>query len=361
MRTLINKILFAINILFGLGLLISYLAPYAEPEQFWFVSIIGLGYFFLLVTNVLFAIYWIFRWKKYVFFSIVVLALGYVPAGKFIRFNEQVEYPPIESIKVLSHNIRAFGLNGPQFQTEDGNKIFKFLDQELYDIYCFQEFFSSSRKDFSPYDSVKKVTQVKYRHVEFLIEFRGNFFGMATLSRYPIVEKGIVPFEQEGTNMCMYTDIDINGNIIRVYNMHLQSLGFREKDYAFVKNLEITKEKTIAGAKNITGRLKDAFIKRQRQAKLIREHIESSPHPVIVCGDFNDTPLSYSYEHIKGNLEDAFVNKGRGIGSTYNGVFPLLRIDYIFHSPSLNNVYYKRIKEDLSDHYPLAAYFTFEK
>jgi len=359
MRKLVDKILFLVNILVGLALIAAYLSPYINPSQFWYISFFGLGYPFLLIVNGLFVTYWLVKLKKHLFFSVAVIALGYFHFGKFVRFQKQESYPPIESIKIMSHNIRALGLNGPKFQTDDSKKIFQFLDKELFDVYCFQEFFNLSRKGFSPYDSIKRIIGAKYRHVEYLVKFRENSFGIATLSQYPIVEKGIVPFEREGTNMCIYSDIDFNGKIVRIYNMHLQSLHFRKSDYQFLESINITEDKTLDGAKNVVSRFKSAYIKREEQAKSIRAHIEGCPYPVIVCGDFNDTPLSYSYEFIKGDFIDAFEANGQGIGSTYNGIFPLLRIDYILHSPEIDNTYFSVIKEDLSDHYPLVAYFNF--
>ena len=361
MKKFIDKILFIVNVLAGISLFTAYLSPYISPSQFWYVSFFGLAYPILLIINGLFILYWLTQIKKQMFFSVAIIAIGYFHFGKFVRYQNQESYPPIESVKLLSHNIRAFGLNGPEFQTEDSKKILQFLDKELFDVYCFQEFFDTKQKGFAPYDSIKKITGAKYRHVEYLVEFRGNRFGIATMSQYPIVEKGIVPFEREGTNMCIYTDIDINGKIVRVYNMHLQSLSFRKKDYEFLKTLNFNQDETLGGAKNIVSRFKSAFIKREEQAKSIHNHIEDCPYPVVVCGDFNDSPLSYSYELIKGNLTDAFEAKGKGIGSTYNGIFPLLRIDYILHSPEIENTYFEVVKEDLSDHYPLVAYFTFDK
>lgn len=360
MKKAITKFLYLINLIIGLGLLLSYASPLISPSTFWAVSLFGLAYPLLLAANLLFIIYWIYRLKKAFLFSLVIVLLGYFHSGKFMQFNKQDELPPINSYKILSHNIRAFGLNGPKFQTDDGNKIFKFLDQELYDVYCFQEFFSTKSTVFSPYDSVKKVTGAKYRHVEYLVEFRNNLFGIATLSNHPIVDKGVVPFAREGTNICIYTDIDFDGKIVRIYNMHLQSLHFKQSDVDFLKSMNFENDETIEGAKNIFGRFRSAFKKREEQALAIRQHIDNCPHPVILCGDFNDTPLSYSYQTIKGDFNDTFEEKGKGIGSTYNGMFPLLRIDYILHDPELQCNYFEIKKEDLSDHYPLAAYFTFD-
>ena len=295
------------------------------------------------------------------FLSVVVIILGYFNFINFFRLNSQTEYPPIEAVKILSHNQGALGLNGPVFTTEPSKRVFKYLDEEVFDVYCFQEFFQTSRKGFSPLDSIKRITHAKYKHIEYLVEFRGNLFGLATFSQYPIVNKGRVEFSRQGTNMCIFTDIDFNGKIVRIYNMHLQSLNMKPADYKLFQEINATDSTQITGAKNLLARLKNAFIKREEQATNISNHIKDCPYPVIVCGDFNDTPLSYSYNIIKGDLLDCFEENGTGFGSTYQGIFPLLRIDYMFHSPSVTNYYFETKKIDLSDHYPIIGYFGFDE
>ena len=111
--------------------------------------------------------------------------------------------------------------------------------------------------------------------------------------------------------------------------------------------------------KDISHRLKYAFRKRAHQADVLSDHIHTSPYPVIVCGDFNDTPVSYTYHKIRGDLVDAFIESGRGIGNTYSGMFPSYRIDYILHSRNLRSGGFETVRVDYSDHFPVSCLFEF--
>jgi endonuclease/exonuclease/phosphatase family metal-dependent hydrolase len=100
--------------------------------------------------------------------------------------------------------------------------------------------------------------------------------------------------------------------------------------------------------------MKSSYINRANESKKIKDHINSSPFPVIVCGDFNDTPISYTYSTLKENLVDAFKESGIGIGNSYVGI-PSLRIDYILHDKKFNSYNYKKYKFELSDHFPISC------
>ena len=111
----------------------------------------------------------------------------------------------------------------------------------------------------------------------------------------------------------------------------------------------------------IIQRLKDGFIERAKQSRILAEHISQSPYPTMVCGDFNDTPVSYCYQTVSKNLTDAFVSCRRGIGQTYVGKIPLLRIDYIFHSKDIESLSFKIHPENYSDHHPISTEFRLVK
>jgi endonuclease/exonuclease/phosphatase family metal-dependent hydrolase len=116
-------------------------------------------------------------------------------------------------------------------------------------------------------------------------------------------------------------------------------------------------QETIDMMKSLSLSLKQGFVKRAQQAEELKTNISKSPYPVIVAGDFNDTPVSYSYTTIRKGLKDSFVNSGYGAGFTYKGKYPANRIDYILYDNALENRYFEIIKVKYSDHYPVAAYF----
>ena len=139
----------------------------------------------------------------------------------------------------------------------------------------------------------------------------------------------------------------------------LPTIKFDKVDYKFIDalktdSIEATEE--YEKSKNILRRLKRAFVKRGKQADIISMHIASCPYKTIVCGDFNDTPASYVYRSIRGNLKDAFVESGSGFGQTYAGKFPQFRIDYILHSKDFTSKQYHSIPETITDHYPIVTY-----
>jgi endonuclease/exonuclease/phosphatase (EEP) superfamily protein YafD len=137
----------------------------------------------------------------------------------------------------------------------------------------------------------------------------------------------------------------------------LESIRFRREDYSILEKLTGNKDKTdLDGPQKILDRMRRAYIRRARQTDIIKDHISRSPYPVLVCGDFNDTPNSYTYHNISYGLEDAFKNAGYGMGATFVSIIPFLRIDFILYSPeTFSPIYFRVLKRSLSDHYPIVS------
>lgn len=354
MKRLTKSLLFIVNIVVAVLFAIAALAKYISPEIFSFPSFVALGFPYLFIANIFFVIVWFLRLKAKLFLSLIVLFAGWGQFQSMLQINFDGQVDEGKQLNIVTHNIRAFGLNGPKFETTTGTKIFKYYRSTDADIYCFQEFLKSNNNKFSAYDSLKKAIKTKYEHIEFAVHFRGNNFGLATFSKYPIVNKGIVEMPQQGTNLCIFTDININKQTVRVYNFHLASIHFNQREYEYIENIETkNQDEHIVEAKNLYQLLKNAFKKRAQQAEIIKTHIAQSPYPVIVCGDLNDTPNAYAYHVLKKNLNDSFEKKGMYLGHTYNGKLPPLRIDFVFASPQFTIHNHEVDYVDLSDHFPV--------
>ncbi len=340
------------------SLLISYLTPHISPENFWFIAFFGLAYPVLVLINLLFVIYWGIQLKKRSFYSLIIIVAGWVQMREYIQFN--FSNSPDKSrklIKVMSYNVRSFDLYNWNKDKNTRKKMFNLISDENPDIICIQEFYTHDKDTiFNNLDSLLHLQKAKNTHVEYTTLRRSGSWGAATFTSFPVVSKGKIVFDNS-TNTCIYTDIKINADTVRVYNVHLESIHFGYVDYKFVDDIMNNKEtEEVKNSKNILKRLKRAFIKRASQTELVAEHIEQSPYPVIVCGDFNDPPASYAYHTISQNLKDAFIESGNGFGRTYTGKFPSFRIDYILHSNKFKAYDFRTIRETLSDHFPLCCY-----
>ncbi len=363
-RYYFNKLILLGNHLAVLSLLISYLAPFVSPENFSFIAFFGISYPFLVLVNLLFVVYWIVLFKRKAFYSLMIILSGFGMAHRYVQFSFKGSPDKSKKLmKVMSYNVKVFDLYNWSHNVETRAKMFNLITDESPDIMCFQEFFSRDSSKFNNFDTLLKFQKAKYSHVEYTTNLKASrqHFGIATFSAYPIVSKGKINFGYLGNNVCIYSDIKMGNDTIRLYNMHLQSIAFSKSDYKYAEDLQKDIEsEDMAQSKNIVRRLKKAFVKRAKQADLIAASIATSPYPVLVCGDFNDTPASYSYSTISKNLSDAFIESGNGFGKSYVGIFPSFRIDYILHNNKFKAYNFKTIREELSDHFPIVTYLELQ-
>jgi endonuclease/exonuclease/phosphatase family metal-dependent hydrolase len=363
-RLTLNKVLLWLNIFLVFVTFLSYAGVSFSPAKMGYLTLIGLSYPLILAANILFIIIWMFRRRRFMVFSLFAILIGTSFLLDFINFSFGVDAAAEDwqGLEVMTYNVHLFGLYDKEGSEEKRDEIFDLLKGESPDILCFQEFFHSDQRGyFTTKDSLLKFLPTKYFHARYTHAKNGrNYFGVAMFSKYPIINKGFIPFESDVNNFCIYADIKYKGDTIRVYNAHLQSIRFKPEDYAFVDENK-NKEKLDAGVKRIAWRLKKAFEKREEQVKKVVESVASCKHPVLMCGDFNDPPVSFTYGLLSEHLEDSFKSCGSGIGNTYNGVFPSFRIDYILHSKDFRADYYRSVNNNLSDHYPVVAGFTLLK
>lgn len=365
----LHKLLFRLNMLAALMLLVTYTTPYISPQTFWPMAILGLAYPILLGINILFLIYWSLHKKiLYVIFSILIILCGFPLLERTI--GTVGEPAPLDStkvgIKVLSYNVKNFDLYNWNKNIEARNQMMALIREENPDVVCFQEFFTKD-DDEKGFDNVKWMQeQLGYPHYHFhksLTVREREHFGVALFSKYPLSNQNHIVIDGSQANTIIYADVSVDNKTFRLFNAHLQSIHLGRSDLRYMKELggsEKSKEKKTAEdhwkySKSIVNKLKNAFVKRSKQAKQLHEYIKTSPHPVVVVGDFNDTPTSYTYKVISQGLKDAFLNAGIGLGVTYAGPLPALRIDYILYDPALGAREFKIINKELSDHFPISC------
>lgn len=362
-----GKTLVFINLIFVFALLMAYLANYVSPSKFWILALFGMFYQLILFGNLIFAVYWIIRWKWVAFLSIAAIFIGYSYIGRLYQLNlfgKEQNNKSKNPLNILSYNVRNFDIynykKNWQYNYENRNKILHFLKEQKPDIFCFQEFVYDNTNQFNTLDTILQIQGAKHHHVAYNVVSRNQiYFGIATFSKYPIINTAKILFPNSKTNFAIYSDVVLSNDTIRIFNIHLESLHLGKEEYKLAKELEDIKikdnSKLKKGSKRIMQQLKKAYIKRAEQADIIAQNIQQSPHPVVVCGDFNDTPCSYVYSRIVKNLYDAYKVSGRGFGRSYNGFDLYFRIDYILHSKKLKSSGFKTIPVQYSDHFPVVC------
>ena len=361
MRTFTRIILLIINILFAFGTVLVIASVNISPVYLWYLAMVGFGFPLVMVGHLFFGIFWLFcRHKLYSILSIICLIVGFSIGGLPYEFHKKTN---VKGIKLVSYNVRNFDLYNWRGNFNLRDSIIDYLKEVQPDIICFQEYYNDMVNTYNTNDSLSRILHLPYVHYQSLVKVNTIYdFGIATLSRYPIIKQKKLFDTKRTTNNVMVTDVLIGKDTIRIFNCHLESIHFEKSNYetiAKIKDRKYTKEDS-SGLHDIIKKLKKGFYKRATQADTISMAIKDSPYPVIVCGDFNDISLSYTYHTIKthNNLVDAFRNSGHGMGGTYIGNLPSFRIDYILHSDKIKTWNFTTGKRKMSDHY--AIYCNFE-
>ncbi|TNE71749.1 MAG: hypothetical protein EP333_08625 [Bacteroidetes bacterium] len=337
------------------SLLFAYLSPVLHPATAWIIPFFGLMYPLILVFAIFFTIIAAYKKSKWAIIIGTFLLLGYNFHFRLLAIGSEATPDNVEMIKVMSYNVRLFDRYGDNLATSQTNrvKMITQIHQELPEIICFQEFYQQDKPtSFSTRDTLLQLFKGFSHHEKFMHKTRGHQnFGVCIMSKYPIIEKGNITFDQNLTssNYCIYTDIVKDKDTIRVYNVHLQSVKLESNETSSLPSTD------KGGWFSILNKLRQAYPVRADQAIRIIEHIESSPYEVIVCGDFNDTPMSYTYSQFNSRLTDSFLECGSGLGITYAGNLPAGRIDYIFHTEGLAAGNFKIQNETLSDHFAISC------
>lgn len=355
-RELVDRLMLFLNMLLLIALSATYLAGIISPEKFWPLAFVAMSYPTILVFTALFIVYWLLRRKWFVFLNIAFLLVKWDYVAATIQLNSDQESSQ-EGIKVMTYNVRLFDYYNWSNNKNTGRLIFELIRQEQPNILCFQEFYYKDENYFPTVDSLVGLHNFQYIHLDKYGQGSRHkrIRGMAMLTSFPIVNKGRISFDGSIGNLCLFTDLLINNDTVRVYNVHFQSIRLEKEGYDILDGIVQKKElKDFEGGLTVVRQMILGFKMRAVQADLVKTHINKCPYPVIVCGDFNDVPTSYAYQTLVAGLEDSFSESGSGIGNTFVKV-PFFRIDNILFSNDFQSFQHTVYPHKLSDHFAVST------
>lgn len=352
-------LILAVNALFAGILVLAAYSPYIDPAAHPVQSCMGLAFPVFLVINFCFLVFWlIVRWR-YVVLSLLAFALCYPQIRTYMPTNFHSRKIPEKSIKVLSYNVMSFG----NMKKEDGrNPILDYIIKSDVDIVCLQEhvLWEGGKKNIRPRDVGEALKVYPFQDVR-PVGQEGGTNKLACYSRYPILSARVLDYESSYNGSVIY-EIKINEDTVTLINNHLESNKLTKEDKVVYEDMlkDPDARKVKSGTRQLVRKLAEASVIRSAQADTIARAIRNTPHRyVIVCGDFNDSPISYAHRVISENLDDAFTQSGWGFGISYNQNKFYFRIDNILLSKNLqatNCTVDRSIKD--SDHYPIWCYVS---
>ncbi|MBQ5396501.1 MAG: endonuclease/exonuclease/phosphatase family protein [Alistipes sp.] len=311
--------------------------PTLDPREWNEVSTLGLVAPFIYVAQVALTLYWIVRWRMFFAVPMIFISLlGVFQLSLFYKLELRRVYtePNLKpkydkkALKVMSYNVRSFIDDNGNLCIDSMMSVIKALNP---DILCFQEMGFSELAD-SLLEPLKPMPRSLSRHN----------LSPAIYSRYPIISASRI----DTLKNYVWADIVIkkdknNEDTIRVFNNHLHSTAIRRDDNEYIENHDFLEGDSVGKMRSMITRLTDNNRIRAEQADTLASLVAASPYPVIVCGDFNDTPVSYTYRTIARKLNDSYRKVGRGYSHTYRGFFDMLRIDYVLFSDEFEPLSYE--------------------
>jgi endonuclease/exonuclease/phosphatase family metal-dependent hydrolase len=363
LRKFTKRFFILLNIGMGLLFLLACCNSFLHPDKWWFIALLAFFFPLFLACLLVFLIFWLFVYTRYAMISALCLLIGWQNIHAFFGFSlakHDFTRKDSSSIRIMTWNVRRWDEFSTKKTGAAGHRIpmMNLIGKQDADILCLQEFYE-------PADSLKS----NIRYIRSQLQFPFFFFsrdyhnhsakyetGVIIFSKYPIIATSRARFNKDTipkTESLIAADIDVKGQMIRIYTTHLQSVLFKSKDFRNVEIIRNAEDSMLQASRSLAKKLKNALGLRGYQADTVRKQLDASPYPLVICGDFNDVPNSYTYFHIRGKLQDAFIAKCLGIGRSYIRISPTLRIDYILPSPEFEIVQTMKISSPYSDHHAM--------
>jgi endonuclease/exonuclease/phosphatase family metal-dependent hydrolase len=371
LRQFIKKGVIAANIIVGISFLLGCYAQWFDPTNWWFIGLFTLSAVYLFWILLGFFIFWLFVEPKLSLIFFVVILLSWKPIQNIYPFRRPSSFTikkQVPSLRIMSWNVAQFNILDNKKHPEVKKQMLALINRYQPDIACFQEMVAGDStvnlttpyyRKFSFYSLSSFVDSLHFPNYFYGYNYKEDFledqhFGILILSKYKLINKhAVMKYPYDYNSIFQYADMVKGTDTFRIFNVHLQSLKFTPTNLNYIDSPSLESKEDIEKSQSVLGKIKTGFLKRKAQAELVKEEIDRSPYRVIICGDFNDVPNSYAYATIGKGLQNAFVEKGSGIGRTFSGISSTLRIDNIFVDDDFSVQQFTKINRKLSDHYPV--------
>ena len=363
LRKFTRRLFILLNIGVGFLFLLSCCNAFLHPDKWWLIALLAFLFPLFLLLLLVFLIFWIFACARYAMISLVCLLVGWQNIHAFFGFSvakNDFNLKDSGSIRIMTWNVRRWDEFSTKKTGASGHRLpmLELVGKQNADLLCLQEFYE-------PADTTKSNIRYIRNQLNFPYFFFSRDFhnhsnryetGVIIFSKYPIIASSQAYFNTDPllkTESLIAADINVNGQVFRIFTTHLQSVLFKPKDFRNVEILRNAEDSMLQASRSLAKKLKNALGLRGHQADMVRKQLDQSPYPLVICGDFNDVPNSYTYFHIRGNLQDAFIKKCFGIGRSYIHISPTLRIDYILPSREFTVIQTKKLSSPFSDHHAI--------
>jgi endonuclease/exonuclease/phosphatase family metal-dependent hydrolase len=354
------------NIIAVFLLILSCYGPSYTEGKYWILNLLNIPSFYYMLITLGFIAIWLFAKPALSLISISAFLICWTPLQNVFQWKLDNPFrmkKDSKDIRIMSWNIEHLRIREYRTQPELKQKMLKLIKDYNPDVACIQELVAGDSAKDAINDVYKIRKQLGYPYLYYSYDKKKDYdkkhhFGNAILSKLPLVNiKTFSPDPENYNSNFFYADVVSETDTIRFFNIHLQSFKLNKLDRNYIDNPSLDNEESIQESKSILKKFKKGYEWRRKQVVDIKKEMNQSPHPVILCGDFNDQPNSYAYTHLLEGLQDPYLVHGSGLGNTFTGLLPILRIDHIFTDKSIEATQFMRVDKRYCDHYPLIGDF----
>lgn len=350
-------LMIVVTVASGIAQIFVYLSCHVNPNTIWIFTFFGLAATFIFLWNGVLLLFWTILWRVWAFIPLSVLLVGIGYAGELVQisFAKQYDVPiPRQAgqLKVLTYNVHGFRQFAvPHAKNSTMGAVGRWIVEQDPDIICLQEFQYYDSREFDFFNHT--LENWNYQKFSYIRNTPNHKWGLAVYSRYPLINAKPIRFDYH-ENSSMMMDVVVGRDTISLFNCHLQTTAYNSVNPNGLAALRDDAEQVIrAVGYSLNENAKIRASQSDSMALLINN---STHHPKIVVGDFNAPPMSYSYNTMRGNMKDSFVDKGHGYEYTYKPLRKIFRIDYILHSRKrLEVISHESPNMPWSDHNPVIS------